>query len=208
MKTDSQLDFPIEGDSYIELSSGPGDTGGPSGTSRDGAGAFEVYEFLMTIDVPLGVNDLSFAYRFCTNEWESEMYYRDFFTASVDGTNTARLPDRNFVTVPNVNDAVGYPESSQFGYDNVSPTVIASTEISRAQGDSIDLTFRIADVNDVWFDSGPPSMRSVSPRTQSKPPRRAHVVSTQPRRRRMRRSHSMRVHRCNRMERSSSRQGD
>lgn len=151
--TQSRLDFPLEGDSYIELNNGPGNAGGDGGTSPDGETADDVFTLSATVHVPSNAQSLRFAYRFATDESETTTSYFDYFTAEVDGTNVALLPDGSHVDVRTVDDVVGYPENSTWDYDSISPLLEAEVDVSGMEGSTVDLAFTIADVGDRIVDS-------------------------------------------------------
>jgi len=170
--------FPVDGDSYIILSSGDaryvitgnpeyyqddGDVGGiyvEDGHPATGADAYDVATLKIVLRVPYGANKLSFKWRLVTDEWVQENLYQDYFYSYVlfpDGKKVlaATLPNG---TIPYVGPAAPYMRettSSDGIYVDyiMNYTYTATVDVSQYRGKEITLVFQIADVEDEIVDT-------------------------------------------------------
>jgi uncharacterized repeat protein (TIGR01451 family) len=130
-------------------------TGCVPGGSPDGYDACDLATFDVTLQLPPDATELTFDWAFGTEEFaDPGNPYQDFFTAYVGDTNIALLPDGSPATVNNA-----YPFSScppdppDVVYDCVTPAYTASLDVSAYAGETITLSFQVADASDPIVDS-------------------------------------------------------
>ncbi|ASA76861.1 choice-of-anchor L domain-containing protein [Thermococcus sp. 5-4] len=160
------LGFPIEGDSYVILSSGDAryvtagadyDVENVSGIHVEdgqpvtGQDAYDVVRLTLTLRVPRGARVLSFKWRMVSDDYPP---YNDYFYAYVelpDGTRkvAATLPNGS---IPYITAAVPYFQdvNNQDGVvlDNMTPIYTASVDVSQYGGEEITLVLEVADASD------------------------------------------------------------
>jgi len=170
--------FPVDGDSYVILSSGDAryvitgnltyypDDGNMNGVSIEGghpvtgADAYDVATLKIVLRVPYGATKLFFRWRLATDEWVYEDVYQDYFYSYVlfpDGKKVvaATLPNG---TVPYIGPAGPYMRDTTssdgiYLYSIMNYTYTASVDVSQYQGKEITLVFQIADVEDEIVDT-------------------------------------------------------
>jgi len=166
----NKLGFPVEGNSYIILSSGIassavdgniGSTGGisiPNGHPVFGTEINDVATLTIKLKVPTNAETLSFKWLFGSNEIPDYVNeYRDFFRAYVilPGGSTkdmALLPNGN---IPYVGDGIqNYtaPDPT-VNINEVTSTYTASLDVSGYRGKEITLVFQVADEYDFSVDT-------------------------------------------------------
>jgi len=165
-----KLEFPIEGNSYVILSSGIasnavngniGSTGGisvPNGHPVFGTEINDVATLTIKLKVPANAKTLSFKWLFGSNEIPCCVdEYRDFFRAYVilpDGStkDMALLPNGN---IPYVGDGIQNYTSPDPTVDinEVTSIYTASLDVSKYRGKVITLVFQIADEDDYSVDT-------------------------------------------------------
>ena len=166
----NKLGFPVEGNSYIILSSGIassavdgniGSTGGisiPNGHPVFGTEINDVATLTIKLKVPSNAKTLSFKWLFGSNEIpEFVDEYRDFFRAYVilpDGStkDMALLPNGN---IPYVGDGIqNYtaPDPT-VNIHEVTSTYTATLDVSKYRRKEITLVFQIADEGDFLMDT-------------------------------------------------------
>jgi hypothetical protein len=170
--------FPVDGDSYIILSSGDaryvitgnstyyqedGDVGGlyvESGHPVTGADAYDVATLTLKLRIPYRASELSFRWRLTTDETPDDDTYQDYFYSYVlfpDGKKVvaATLPDG---TIPYVGPVAPYMRETTssdgtYLYYIMNHTYTATVDVSRYRGKEITLVFQIADVGDEIVDT-------------------------------------------------------
>lgn len=176
-KAHSFGEFPSRGNQYGIISSGVAEdvvnpssgqtstyfTGEPANSSLipqspDGYDANDPAAIQLTFTVPSNAEKIQFDYAFATQEiptWVGSSF-QDFFTAELelpDGTikNVATLPNGDPVTVDNV---VEYASSSaETSLNRVTDRFTNQIDVSSYQGETLSLTFGVADASDSSLDS-------------------------------------------------------
>ncbi|NJD99909.1 hypothetical protein E3E26_08985 [Thermococcus sp. LS1] len=166
------LGFPIEGDSYVILSSGDaryvvtgngtydvGSVGGVSiagGHPATGQDIYDVAKLAITLKVPYGAKVLSFKWRMVTDDYPD---YNDFFYAYVvfpDGTKkiVATLPNGTIPYITAINPYLT-PINGEDGVvlEDMSPIYTASVDVSQYQGEQITLILEVGDAADDVVDT-------------------------------------------------------
>ena len=187
--TESLQGFPTNSSQFIVLSNGlasevPGTavnflsflTGGPSlspgapQSSPDNLQSNDVVTFSLVFKVPNNPGNLSFDWKFGTDENPTfTQSFPDYFRADVFTSsgvfNIALLPNNEPVTVTNAapysNNVTGssenpqppFPVPNDVGYNAVTQIYTASLNLAPYAGEEITLAFRVADVNDSSIDS-------------------------------------------------------
>ncbi|WP_457752138.1 choice-of-anchor L domain-containing protein [Thermococcus sp.] len=166
------LGFPLNGDSYLILSSGDaryvlngseeydvGNVGGifiPNGQPVTGQDAYDVATLRITLKVPDGATTLSFSWRMVSDDYPP---YNDFFYSYVefpDGKKVvaATLPNG---TIPYISSM--WPVFVEVnGKDGVpmwhmGPIYTATVDVSKYQGKTITLVLQVGDAGDAWVDT-------------------------------------------------------
>ncbi|NJE77164.1 hypothetical protein [Thermococcus sp. ES12] len=170
--------FPVEGDSYLIISSGDaryvitgndsyysddGDVGGvyiENGHPVSGADAYDVATLTLKLRVPYGATKLSFRWRFTTDEEPSDDTFQDYFYSYVvfpDGKKVvaATLPNG---TIPYVGPIAPYTRETTLGdgvylYAIMNYTSTAVVDVSQYQGKEITIVFQVADTEDEIVDT-------------------------------------------------------
>ena len=172
----SAAGFPIEGDTYLILSSGDARyviTGNWSydvesvegvnlvgGHPVTGADAYDVAKIKIVLRVPYGATRLSFKWRFVTDEEPDDDTYQDYFYSYVefpDGekVTAAKLPNG---TIPYVGPIAPYLRASTsqdgvyLGYIT-NWTFTATVDVSGHGGEEITVVFVVADTEDDIVDT-------------------------------------------------------
>jgi len=185
--------FPTEGTRYLVLSSGiaaltPGvattfvshSVGGPSLpagaplASPNGLASFDVASFTVSFSLPETVADLSFDWKFGTEENPSftssfpDYFRADVFTPATNGqpqniavllnarpvTVTNAAPFSNAVTGSSGSPGPPFPTPNDVVYNAVTrETQKASIDLSNFAGQNVTIQFRVADVNDAILNS-------------------------------------------------------
>ncbi|NJE09553.1 hypothetical protein [Thermococcus sp. MAR1] len=169
--------FPVDGDSYIILSSGDAryvitgnntydieDVEGvyiEGGHPATGADAYDVATLKIVLRVPYGANKLFFKWRLLTDEYPDDEDYQDFFYSYVlfpDGTRipAAKLPNGEVPYVGILGPYVRDTDSDNDGvylYSIMNYTYMASVDVSSWQGKEITVVFEIADSGDSIVDT-------------------------------------------------------
>jgi uncharacterized repeat protein (TIGR01451 family) len=130
-------------------------TGCVPGGSPDGYDACDLATFDVTLQLPPDASELTFDWAFGTEEGaDPENPFQDFFTAYVGGTNIALLPDDSPATVNNAYPfSTCPPDPPDIVYDCVTPMYTASLDVSAYAGETITLSFQVADASDPVADS-------------------------------------------------------
>ena len=130
-------------------------TGCVPGGSPDGYDACDVATFDVTLQLPPDATQLTFDWAFGTEEVaDPENPFQDFFTATVEGTNIALLPDDSPATVNNAHPfSTCPPDPPDVVYNCVTPAFTASLDVSAYAGHPITLSFQVADASDSIVDS-------------------------------------------------------
>ncbi|WP_297091442.1 hypothetical protein [Thermococcus sp.] len=165
------LGFPIEGDSYVILSSGDAryvtqgstydveNVGGlsiPGGHPVTGEDIYDVARLEITLEVPYGAKELSFRWRMVSDDYSP---YNDFFYAYVvfpDGTKKVAATILNG-TIPYITPIEPYLTSIN-GQDGVvlwrmSSIYVAKVDVSQYQGEKITLVLEVGDEGDSIVDT-------------------------------------------------------
>lgn len=120
--------------------------------------AYDAAYLSMTFDVPDDADELSFSYRFATEEiptWVGSRY-QDYFAFEVeypDGSseNVATLPGGEPVTVDNAASYTSTP--NDVVYNAITPTVTNTVDVSDYRGETLTVNIGVADVSDSGLDS-------------------------------------------------------
>lgn len=177
---DPAIGFPIDGDSYVIISSGDArfpttgnevydveDVGGLPGTSPfTGATAYDVATLTIQLRVPEGATELHFKWRLVTFEYPDDDYFQDFFYAHVtfpDGKDVlaATFPGglkpyvgviSDYMRPATLGDGLG--SVAVYGDVYVSSGIYtASVNVSGYAGKVITLTLQVGDVGDSIVDT-------------------------------------------------------